>query len=213
VGQDPEQLRADIAQTRAEFDEDLNTLGEKVSPGKIAERRVEATKGAIMGVKDKVMGSADSARSGSGAGGGALSSLTDGVSGAPDAVQSKAAGNPMAAGLIAFGIGWLASSLLPASDAEQQAASKVKDALQEPVTAQLKTTAAEVQEELQPAVQEAAETLKSSATDAVGEVREQAADAQQSVKHQASTSASTLKDTAQDAKDQVQNEAGSANPR
>jgi hypothetical protein len=43
------------------------------------------------------------------------------------AVGGQTQGNPLAAGLIAFGVGWLAASLIPASRPEQQAAAKAKE--------------------------------------------------------------------------------------
>ena len=42
-------------------------------------------------------------------------------------IRQKSEGNPLAAGLIAFGVGWLASSLIPATRREQQVASQVKE--------------------------------------------------------------------------------------
>ncbi len=62
MGEDPEQLRAEIARTRAELGQDLDTLVEKVSPSKVVERKVDATKEAVVGVKEKIMGSAASAK-------------------------------------------------------------------------------------------------------------------------------------------------------
>jgi len=62
VGEDPEQLRAEIARTRAELGQDLDVLVEKVTPSKVVERKVDATKEAVAGVKEKIMGSAASAK-------------------------------------------------------------------------------------------------------------------------------------------------------
>ena len=46
----------------------------------------------------------------------------------PQKVASGTRGNPIAVGLIAFGVGWLAASLIPASKVEQRAAEQAKDA-------------------------------------------------------------------------------------
>ena len=65
------------------------------------------------------------------------------VGNAPTAVRQQTQGNPLAAGVIAFGVGWLLSSLAPATSAEQQLganaeakakelAEPLKDAGQEP---------------------------------------------------------------------------------
>lgn len=213
MGQEPEQLRAEIARTRSELDQDLNLLTEKVSPGAIAERRVAATKGALTSVKDRVMGATQST---AGSAGGAVSDAAGGaasaVGSAPAAVKEQATGNPLAAGLIAFGAGWLLSSLLPASQAETKAAAQVKDAVAEPVKEQLTLAVAEAKDELAPAAQQAAASLQGTATDAVDAVKEQAADAAETVKEQAADSAGTVKDQAREAKDQVQGAGGSASP-
>ena len=92
-------------------------------------------------------------------------------------------------GLIAVGVGWLAGSLLPASDAEQRAAAKVKDSAAPKVT----KSAREMAGNLQEPAQQAAESVKSTAADATAAVKDDAASSAQQVKEQA-----------QDAKDAVQ---------
>ena len=81
-------------------------------------------------------------------------------------------GNPLAAGLIAFGVGWLVSSLLPASEKEKQLAQQAetavrehKDTLLEPA----KQAAQEIGEQLKPAAQEAVESVKATAQDAAAD--------------------------------------------
>jgi uncharacterized protein YjbJ (UPF0337 family) len=200
VGKDPQQMRAEIAQTRADLDQDLDVLTEKVSPGKVAERRVAATKNAFAGVKEKVMGSADSA-------GSSASDAASSVGEAPAAAKAKAAGNPLAAGLIAFGTGWLLSSLLPASEAETRAAGTVKGAVAAPLKRQLSKSAAEVKDEVLPAARDAAQSLKGTAAGAVKEVKGTATDKADDVKGRAAQASSTVKDQTTDAADDV---AGSA---
>ena len=60
MAQDAEQLKAEIARTREDLGGDLDLLAEKVTPSKVVGRRVDAAKGALSGVKERVMGSADS---------------------------------------------------------------------------------------------------------------------------------------------------------
>ena len=122
---DPDLLRAEIEQTRANLSQNVNALGEAVTPGNIARRQKDKAKGAAVGLKDKIMGTAESATSsvgdrasgvGSNVGGsvsGAAGSVTDTVSGAPQAARTHTQGNPLAAGVIALGAGWLLGSLLP----------------------------------------------------------------------------------------------------
>jgi hypothetical protein len=135
---DPEVLRAEIEQTQARLSQDVNALGEAVTPSNIARRQVDKAKGTAVGLKDKVMGSAEDAASsvhgkvsgGSGSVSGGASHLSGAVSQAPQAAKQRAQGNPLAAGLIALGAGWLLGSLLPASQKEREAVVKVKEQAQ-----------------------------------------------------------------------------------
>ena len=53
---DPDQLRRDIERTQAALSQDVNALGEKVSPGRIVGRRVDRVRGSASRLKDRVMG-------------------------------------------------------------------------------------------------------------------------------------------------------------
>ena len=68
--------------------------------------------------------------------------------------------DPLAAGLIAFGVGWLVSSLLPATQREQQLAQQAESAVRDnrdTLLAPAKQAAQEIGEQLRPAAQEAVE--------------------------------------------------------
>ena len=103
--------------------------------------------------------------------GDAASSVREAATSAPAQVRDRAQGNPLAAGLIAFGVGWLVSSLLPASQAEQQAAQKVKDSAG-PVADEVKGAAQQVADNLREPAQQAAEAVKQSASDAGDSVQD-----------------------------------------
>src|SRR6185312_6957189 len=122
MSNDPEQIRREIARTRGDLSDNVNALGDKVNPGSIARRQVGRVRGAAVSVKEALLGSDSDATDT-----GAIGTMGDAVSDAPNAVARKAQGSPIAAGLIAFGAGLLVSSMLPASRAEQQAAETVKD--------------------------------------------------------------------------------------
>jgi Protein of unknown function (DUF3618) len=185
VSNDPDEIRAEIERTRAGLSDDVNALADSVNPAHVAGRQVDKVKGAVFGVKDKVMGSAGSV---AGAGSDTLSSAQSAVAGAPAQVGAQARGNPLAAGLIAFGVGALVSSLVPASGAEQQAAAKVKDA----ATPVLSDAAKQVSGNLKEPAQQAVEAVKGTAADAAATVKDEGTSAAQDVKGQA-----------QDAKDTV----------
>jgi ElaB/YqjD/DUF883 family membrane-anchored ribosome-binding protein len=187
---DPDVIRAQIEQTRLNLSDDVNQLADTVNPTHVAKRQVDKVKGAVGGVKEKVMGTASDAGSNLAS---TQSSVADAVSGAvtgaPGQVRMRAAGNPLAAGLIAVGVGWLIGSLLPASTAEQQAAAKVKD------------TATPV---LTDAAKEVAGNLQEPAQQAVAAVKDTATDAATTVKDESTAAANDLKDQAHDAKGTVQ---------
>jgi hypothetical protein len=172
--QSPEQIRLEIERTRADLANDVDTLHEKVSPSAIASRRTQAAKSRLSSAKEKVMGSASSAGDSTSSG---LHSATDTVKGAPSSVKQQTQGNPLAAGVIAFGAGWLISSLLPASEKEKQATMQAKDTVSEhsdTLTAPLKESAQNAKENLQPHAQNAAESVRSTATDAAQNVKGEA---------------------------------------
>lgn len=122
------------------------------------------------------------------------SSAAAAVQDAPRAVRRQTQGNPLAAGVIAFGTGWLISSLLPASRQEQRLAEQATDKaadLGRPVTEAAKQAATEVRDNLQEPAQQAVESLKSTASDAgravADEGRAATEDAQANVREAASS--------------------------
>jgi hypothetical protein len=227
---DPDQIRSEIDQTQRELSADVDALTEKLSPPRIVERRVQRTREAMTNVKDKIMGStsdtyqtAGSATSGVGesvsarassardtaasaassardTAAGAASSAVDTVRSTPDAIRRRTTGNPLAAGLIAFGAGMLLSSLLPASEPEQQVATQVKDFATE--------QGRPVAQQLGQAGQEAAQELKESAQLRAESVRQTAADAASTVKGEAQSAAADVKDQAQESTGRVRDQAG-----
>jgi Protein of unknown function (DUF3618) len=181
--QSPEQIRLDIEKTRAELATDVDTLREKVSPSGIAHRRTQAVKGRLTAAKDKVMGSTGSATSSPSSTG---SQLSEKASEAPTTMKQQTQGNPLAAGLIAFGAGWLISSLIPASQKEQQITLEAKDKASEhsdTLTAPLKEAAQGARDNLEGPARDAADSVRSSASDAAATVKSQTQSATQEVKN------------------------------
>ncbi len=186
---DPEVIRRNIDATRADLSRNVDALTEKVSPGRVVSRNVDKAKGRVSAAKDRVMGSDDPYDNGAvGSATGRASSIAgsagDAASSAPSVAKQKTQGNPLAAGLIAFGVGWLASSLLPASEKEQRAASAVKDKASEhsdALTAPLKEAAAGAKDNLAGPAQDAVESVKGTATDAAAQVKDEASTAKDDV--------------------------------
>jgi hypothetical protein len=182
----PEQIQRDIERTRASLSADVNRLNEKVSPARVVGRRVDRVKGTATSLKQRVMGSpqdatglraaGDTVSSGASSAKDALSSAAAGVgeaaTAAPQTLRRQTQGNPLAAGVIAFGLGWLLSSLPPASQREQDMAELAQDKAKE-LADPLKDTAQQMAANLQQPLQHSVEQVKSAATDAATQTADQ----------------------------------------
>ena len=200
MSENPDVIRADIEATRARLGTNVDAVADKVTPSHIVQRQTdrvkENVKDAVFGVKDKVMGAADHTadhvHSTTGSVGSHVSDAGAAVAGAPGQLKNRTQGNPLAAGLIAFGAGLLVSSLIPASQKEREAADALKSAA-EPLTTELTDAAKQVAEGLKAPAQEAVENVKATAADATDHLK---ADGQAAVED--------VKDRTAEAKDNVQ---------
>lgn len=190
----PDHIRDDIEVTRARLAADVDRLADKTSPSRVAQRGWQNTKAKVRGVTDRVMGAA-------GDGGGTVKDKTSGAVDtvkdttahavdsvketagdvaaqarqAPAAVRRQTQGNPVAAGLIAFGAGLLAASLLPASDLEKRAGRQVRDhadELVEPVREPLTEAAHDLGDRAKEAAYAVKDTARDAAKDTATEVRQ-----------------------------------------
>ena len=177
----PDQIRADIERTRRELGGDVDALADKVSPSKIVDRQTDKVKHAFGSVRDKVMGAADDTGTAISDAG---SSVAEHVGDAKDKVVAKAEGNPLAVGLIAFGVGLLAASLIPASAKEKKVAAEVKDQAQ-PLIDEVADVAKDIGANLKEPAQHAAAAVKDVAADSIETVKEDAHYAVADVKDQA----------------------------
>lgn len=203
MSENPDVIRADIEATRARLGTNVDAVADKVTPSHIVQRQTdkvkENVKDAVFGVKEKVMGVADhtagnvhSATGTTGTAGAHLGDAGAAIGDAPAQVRTKTQGNPLAAGLIAFGAGLLVSSLIPASQKEREAADALKTAA-EPLTTELTEAAKHV-----------AEGLKEPAQAAMDNVKATAADATEHVKAEGQGAVADVKDRTAAAKDNVQ---------
>lgn len=212
---DPDEIRADIERTRAALSDDVDDLAESVNPKNVAQRQVDKVKEAASNVKDRVMGSDDDEYSGSTVGGvsdkayaakdavadkayAAKDTVSERASEAGEAVRQtprrirrKAQGNPLAAGVIAFGLGMLVSSLIPSTEKEREAVSQLQENL-EPLKEKAAEVAKDVGESLKPAAQEAAESVRETAQEGVENLKQEGQSAAQDVKDQAQASKETV---------------------
>lgn len=172
MSDDPDAIRADIEATRRNLSGDVDALADKVTPSKIAQRQTRKVKGAFHSITDRVMGSAEDV---AGTAGGAVSDAGSAVADAGRTVVDKAQGNPLAVGLIAFGVGALVASLIPASSKEQELASSAKEAAQ-PLLQEAADIGKQVASDLKEPAQEAVQSVKETAQEGVSTVKEEATD-------------------------------------
>ena len=189
MAEEPDRLRQEIENTRASLTRDVDLLAEKTSPKQVARRRWTSMKEKVMGttdqaryatsdklgtVQDKASRVGDAASS-------AAHDAADSVRSAPRAVASQTQGNPLAAGVIAFGVGLLASTLVPVTDAEKRAGYEIKERSGD-LTDKVKDVASDLKDD-----------LRGSAQQAVGEVKETARDAAQTTKETAKSDAQDVR--------------------
>ena len=138
MGQSAEDLRRDIEHTPQNLGSTVDAIGDRVSPGRIVERRANRVRGSIRSLKETVMGTASDATSAEGERmGGAASGVAGAASGvaqragtavetlasAPQAAAQTATRQaPLAAGLVAFGAGAMVAAPFKPARTEGQAA-------------------------------------------------------------------------------------------
>lgn len=197
MGSRPDELRTEIEQTREELAYDVDRLADRTSPKRVAQRRWEGVKGRARSVTDRVMGARDTARDavkGTASDAGdkvqeTAQSVAGTVRETPETVARQTRGNPVAAGVIAFGIGLLAASLLPETEAEKRAGSAVADRSGD-LAEKAKETAREFASDLGGEAREAAQSVKETAREAAGNTAEQAKESGRSTVEQTRQSVS-----------------------
>ena len=221
---DPEQIRQDIERTRSNLSYDVNALADEANPKNIAQRQADkAVSGVRRGaqnLKERIMGSddddqygytsadsystdpsvADRAKGAAQQTGQAISDTADQAKHmaqqAPQQVRQQTRGNPLAAGLVAFGLGALIGSLIPSTEAERAAVGAAKEKAG-PAIEEAKEMARDAIEQVKPAVQEAGESLKQAAVDAKDSVVEQAGTARDHTVEQGEVARDHLQSTQQ----------------
>ncbi|CAL9490903.1 hypothetical protein SUDANB95_03215 [Actinosynnema sp. ALI-1.44] len=173
----PDQLKNDIERTRAELVADANRLVDHTSPKRVAQRRVRGVRHRLTRMRETVMGTASDttstaqhqARDAAHAVADRAQQAAEAVQDAPRQAMRQTQGNPVAAGVIAFGAGLLAATLIPRTRAEEQA------------VRQLGETAGGLAQPVKESAVESMQALKDEAreiaTGAAGEIKETASQA------------------------------------
>jgi gas vesicle protein len=234
--QNLEQLRAEAAQRRQAIATDLELMGDRVSPNRIAERRKAAFRQRIHGVRNTVFGTSDRHRVGAheashafgypvstpmpsatpGASdhdGGGGSSLSDRAGNAVEMVKEH---TPSSLGEATEGnpfaaavIGFgvgMLAGTLLPSSPDEQRAARRLQGTLEDAGAQVGRTGKEALEHVKPEAQHAVQDLKATATEAVEAVKDEAQSKVDDVKGTAQEKAQDVKGTAQDAAQEVKSQ-------
>jgi hypothetical protein len=188
MGKSASDVRTEIEDTRQDMSQTIDAIADRTSPRRVVARRRERMASGWRSMRERVMGRADDVRATAGGrayelAGGAqerAGGVAEQARRAPEVVVEQTQGNPLAAGLIAFGGGLLLASMLPPTEAEQRVAGKVREQTQP------------LQDELVRAGQAVGEDLKSSAQDAAEQVKQRAAEATSTVGDDVRSSAGEL---------------------
>ncbi|GGQ07372.1 DUF3618 domain-containing protein [Streptomyces roseolilacinus] len=206
MGTSPDQVRADIEATRDRLTQNVDRLADRTSPKRMVRRRTDRARSAASGLRARVMGvasdtgsaTADRTRHAARSAQDSAGHVGEAVRHAPEQALRQTQGNPLAAGVIAFGAGMLAASLLPETESEQRAVNR------------LSGRAGEVIEPVKTAAMESAHRLKDDATEtarqAATQVKETAAEAARSTGEQARDQAAHLKEQARESGQHVAGE-------
>lgn len=206
MSNNPDEIRADIDRTRTALGRDVDALAEKVDPAKVVDRQADKVRNKWTQLRESVMGSADdddsygagdAARDAQQRAGAMADEAGQQARQAPQEIRKRTRGNPLAAGVIALGAGWLIGSLLPASKPEQDLAATAKDKAQ-PAMEEAKSVAQDMGEKLQPQAQEAAESVKDSAQSSMENVKDDGQRHAADIQDDAKGAAENVKGTAQD---------------
>lgn len=179
-----DELTTEIQTTRGRMDRTLDDIGDRAGPGRLAER----LKGAVSNTKDTVMGTAGDARE----------SVAGSAGDATDAVKRQSQGNPVAAGLVAFGAGLLAGSVLPESRTENKLAREVQSKAQAPIREQVTESASAVSDQVGERVGEAKDHIAEEGRHAKDEVASDVSDRSDAVKGHAQGAAEDVKAEVED---------------
>lgn len=148
-----------------------------------------AISGGVSGAGDSISGKASAA-------GDAISDKAsaagDALASAPRRAKQGTRGNPLAAGLIAFGAGLLVSGLIPSSQKEQRAVSDLQEKL-EPLKEKAAEAGREMADNLKGTAQEAVDSVKATATEGVENVKAEGQSAKDQVQGQVQDSKESVK--------------------
>ena len=186
MGERTEELKREIESTRSDLGDTLDAIGDRVSPGRVMERRKNRMNAGVRSVVDRVMGKAHDV---AGTGHDVMGSAHD----LPGSVRSQTQGTPLIAGAVAFAVGFIAASAIPPSEAEVAASGQLLER-SGPVKAELSHVGHEIAEHLKEPAQEAVGEVKAAAQEGAQSVTDSAQQSKEDTVAQAHEAVATAKD-------------------
>jgi len=166
MGEDPDRIRREIEQTRAEMGETVDALGYKTDVKARAKDSIQDKKESVMGVaqsaKDRLVGAGESAKSsvvGAGQTVGDKTPDTDQVKYQARRAKSVAQENPLGLAVGSLAVGFLAGMLIPSTRVEDEKLGSMSDE----VIDRVKETGQEALERGKQVAQEAAQSAQETA--------------------------------------------------
>ena len=166
MGEDPDRIRAEIEQTRAEMGETVDALGYKTDVKARAKDSIQDKKESVMGVassaKERLVGAGQTV--------GDATPDTEQVKHQARRAKSVAQENPLGLAVGAVAVGFLAGMLIPSTRVEDEKMGAISD----DVIDRAKQTGQEALERGKQVAQDAAETAKESGREHAEELKETA---------------------------------------
>ncbi len=184
-------LRRSAERDRARMGETLDAIGDRLSPERVVERRKAAVGQGFKRMREAVMGSPgyvepatqrarEGAQNVASTAADAARSAADNVRHAPDVIADQTRGNPIAAGVVAFGAGMLLATLFPKTDTEQQLIGDARPAIDR-AKQELQGTGRELAADVRDQAKTAAQNVSEAGKEAASNVAEQTKSSAQQV--------------------------------
>jgi ElaB/YqjD/DUF883 family membrane-anchored ribosome-binding protein len=107
----PAQVRAEAERTQEDLRRNVHELNERANPARVVGRQVEGMQSSLGRMRQRVMG--------------APQMVAQTGEDASSSIRGQAKGNPLAAGAVALGVGWIIGGLLPVTEAEKSKVSQL----------------------------------------------------------------------------------------
>jgi hypothetical protein len=199
VGTTEAELRRNAERDRERMGETLDAIGDRLSPERVVERRKAAVGQGFRRMREAVMGSpgyvepvAHRAREGASnvatnvasSAADTARSAAENVRQAPQMVADQTRGNPIAAGIVAFGAGMLFATMFPKTETEQQLIGDVRPTIDR-AKEELQGTGRELAADVRDHAKDAAQQVSQAGKEAASNVTEQTKSSAQEVAQQA----------------------------